>query len=242
MQYAVLSKKGSRETNEDYAAVTVKDGAYCFVLCDGLGGHGAGEEASRLAVETILEGFTKYPSLGQTGTFLEMAQERLLQEQERLHIPNDMKTTAVVLVTEGQQAEWAHIGDSRLYHFRDTLFGTRFVRTLDHSVPQTLVASGQLKEREIRFHEDRNRLLRALGTEWNGKAYEVSKPVPAGRRDRFLLCSDGWWELIEEHEMIALMKRSAGPKDWLTRMEEAIVKHGAGRDMDNYSAVGVWLK
>ena len=126
MQYAVLSKKGSRETNEDYAAVTEKDGAYCFVLCDGLGGHGAGEEASRLAVETILEGFTKYPSLGQTGTFLEMAQERLLQEQERLHIPNDMKTTAVVLVTEGQQAEWAHIGDSRLYHFPGHLIRNPF--------------------------------------------------------------------------------------------------------------------
>ena len=72
-----------------------------------------------------------------------------------------MKTTVVVLHIKNKNARWAHVGDSRLYFFKNKKL---IERTLDHSVPQNLVVCKEIKEKDIRYHADRNRLLRVLGT------------------------------------------------------------------------------
>ena len=148
-----------------------------------------------------------------------------------------MKTTLVVLLTDGNRMQWAHIGDSRLYYFKG---GKLKQRTLDHSVPQMLVAAGEIREEEIRFHPDRNRLLRVMGTEWDSPRYKVEDPVACSGKDALLLCTDGFWEWIVEKEMRAALKRSKSPAEWLERMEREIRKNGAGKGMDNYSAVAVF--
>ena len=77
-----------------------------------------------------------------------------------------------------------------------------------------LVASGEIREKDIRHHEDRNRLLRVMGIPWRKKTYEIAPPIPFDENQAFLLCSDGFWEYIEEAEMAAFLARSATPSGW----------------------------
>ena len=150
-----------------------------------------------------------------------------------------MKTTLVILHVGEERIWWGHIGDSRLYYFQNRKLQKR---TLDHSVPQMLVAAGQLKEKQIRNHPDRNRLLRVLGVDWDSPKYQLAEPEARGGRQAFLLCSDGFWELIDEKKMQHCLKKSGSPAQWLQMMEQIVEKNGQGRNMDNYSAIAVWIE
>ena len=152
-----------------------------------------------------------------------------------------MKTTLVVLWVGNRQIRWGHIGDSRLYRFQRGIFGTKIFRTFDHSVPQMLVAAGTIKEKEIRHHEDRNRLLRVMGIEWDSPRYELGSIKPARKGQAFLLCSDGWWEWIEEEGMKKTLQEASCVGDWMESMEKEVRNHGKGSEMDNFSAIGVWI-
>lgn len=200
IQYWVISEPGDREGNEDYVGekilANVDEG--CFVLCDGLGGHGQGEVASKLVAEDILSNFSNNNSVPSfLSRAFEESQSNLLRVQEDQHAKNEMKTTAVVLQILSDEICWGHIGDSRLYYFEKCKIKER---TLDHSVPQMLVAAGEIKEKEIRHHPDRNRLLRVMGMEWDSPKYTIAVPVKRKEKQAFLLCSDGFWELIEEKD------------------------------------------
>lgn len=239
VRFSMMSDKGSRPNNEDSIGMYEKDGDFCFILADGLGGHGKGEVASGLAVETCVEEFM---AEGVDGEFLDRAflkaQERILEGQQEDRTAADMKTTLVVLDVSGDQIRWGHIGDSRLYYFRDRRIQTR---TLDHSVPQMLVSIGEIKEKQIRRHPDRNRLLRVLGVDEDELRYQLSEPLQRGSKQAFLMCSDGFWELIEEKKMESTFKRASSPDEWLEAMKEIVLKNGRNTDMDNYSAVAVWI-
>lgn len=238
--FELLSKPGEREYNEDYAGMERNGDAFCFVLADGLGGHGGGDEASRLVSEYILSDFKKQGevSKGYLKKCFEESQEILLKEQERQNRILEMKTTLVILLMDGQSIQWGHIGDSRLYYFRNRKL---VQRTLDHSVPQMLLAAGEIKEKDIRFHPDRNRLLRVMGTEWDSPKYKLEEPLERCGKEVFLLCSDGFWEWIKENEMQAALRKAKSPEAWLEQMEKVILKNGTGKGMDNYSAIAVFL-
>ncbi len=241
MQYEIRSYPGERPVNEDCALAAVEEGNHCFVLCDGLGGHGRGEVASRLVAKRVVKEFHRRPSWQYMEEWIETAQEELLEHQRTVGAEKEMKTTLVVLWSGDRKVRWGHIGDSRLYQFRKGMFSTKLLRTFDHSVPQMLAASGSIKESEIRHHEDRNRLLRVMGVEWESPEYEMGKVRPIGGKQAFLLCSDGWWEWIEEDEMIQTLKRASDVGNWMEAMERSVREHGQGSDMDNFSAIGVWL-
>ena len=236
---ATLSEKGSREINEDSIGL-VDDGdggdAGFFVLADGLGGHGYGEVASQLAVESSIKAFSKKAD-DLDGCFIQ-SQNIIIEEQRKLNSSDVMKTTLVCLHINQGKARWGHIGDSRLYHF---IAGKLSKRTLDHSVSQMLVAIGEIREKEIRGHVDRNRLVRVLGMEWDSPKYELSEEIALGGKDSFLLCSDGFWELITEQYMEKTLKKSSSPALWLENMKKIVVKNGAGKEMDNYSAIAVFV-
>ena len=249
VRFAMMSDKGSRPNNEDSIGMYEKDGDFCFLLADGLGGHGKGEVASSLAVETCVEEFMaggagEERTGGELpdGVFLDRAflkaQERILKGQQEDRTAADMKTTLVVLDISGDQIRWGHIGDSRLYYFKDKRIQTR---TLDHSVPQMLVSIGEIKEKQIRRHPDRNRLLRVLGVDEDELRYQLSEPVRRGSRQAFLMCSDGFWELIEEKKMESTFKKASTPDEWLEAMKGIVLKNGRNTDMDNYSAIAVWI-
>ena len=238
--YEGMSKIGGRKKNEDYIlCVKAKDGM-AFFLADGLGGHDCGEEASKLAVESAAEYFLKFSATDlelQVAEMIQYAQDRLMEARESKQ--RDMKTTLTVLAIRQQVAVWGYVGDSRLYYFQKSRIQKR---TYDHSVPQMLVDTGQIKEKEIRKHPDRNRLLRVLGTEWKTPRYTISKAVEIKVKDSFLLCSDGFWEPISEKQMISSLKKSKTPEEWIRRMEKKVLQMEDTEEQDNYSAIAVWVR
>lgn len=240
VKFAMFSKKGSRENNEDSIGMYQDEDSWCFILADGLGGHGKGEVASRTAVDAVIGQFVTQT---EREDFLDRAftaaQEAIVIRQHIDRSCFDMKTTMVVLNIENETVQWGHIGDSRLYYFQD---GKLKERTLDHSVPQMLVTVGEIKEKEIRHHPDRNRLLRVLGVEMEEMNHQLSEVIKVVGKQAYLLCSDGFWELIDEKKMEATLRRSSDPEQWLEAMEAIILKNGKNTDMDNYSAVAVWME
>ena len=239
IQYAVLSETGDRSVNEDAVGAFEANQRYCFVVCDGLGGHGMGDVASACVKDVFGNCFE------QTKTMEEFlphafttAQNTLLQEQIKRKAQKKMKTTAAVLAMENETAYVGHIGDSRVYCFYRNKIKSR---TLDHSIPQMLVISRQIKEKEIRHHPDRNIVLRVMGVQWDEPKYELEPPIALKKCQAFLLCSDGFWEWIEEKDMCCLLKHASSPEDWLEAMAKVIRANGQNKEMDNYSAIAVWV-
>lgn len=238
IRYNYISQVGNRDHNEDYIKFCVSGNRACFVLADGLGGHGQGEVASQFVAETIIKEFKENYSNRFLEKSITKAQIELLNYQKINNCINGMKTTIVVLLVDNDKIQWAHVGDSRLYFWGKQRL---IIRTLDHSVPQLLVRAGELKEKNIRFHEDRNKLLRVLGNEIGQFEPEISKIITVNKKKACLLCSDGFWENIDEKRMQYSYKKSNTPDEWIKLMEEIVVKNGDGRAMDNYSAIAVWF-
>ncbi|MDR1069305.1 MAG: serine/threonine-protein phosphatase [Gracilibacteraceae bacterium] len=234
--YGAISKIGDRGNNEDCVNICAGSAGYLFALADGLGGHGLGDVASKIAVEQAIAAFQD--SGGDLARCFSQAQEQILAEQKRRQVKNEIKTTLVCLRIVGNAARWGHVGDSRLYYFSKNKL---IRRSFDHSVSQALAAAGEIKEKDIRRHEDRNRLLRVIGIEWDSPKYELSEEVDLNKGDAFLLCSDGFWEWIEDKAMLKTMKNAGTPKQWLGLMEEEVLRNGRGNNMDNYSAIAVFV-
>lgn len=238
IEYATISEKGDREKNEDSIKVCTNGrlSTYGFVLADGLGGHGHGDIASSFVVKCIEAAIDSTNNT--RGQFIDdcfkSAQRLLMEEKDRTGLYS-IKTTLVLLLITDKFAQWGHIGDSRLYHFRD---GKVLSRTLDHSMPQVLASNGKIKDREIRHHPDRGMLLHAMGSEWEEDEYEIDKRIMCIRKgDSFLLCSDGFWDWIDERAMLKILKKKLPAYDALKHMSNEVYSNGFGKDMDNYSAI-----
>ena len=176
-QTATLTQQGGRAYNEDFCgSVELEDQLSYWVVADGLGGHGGGEVASQLAVEAMLNAIAESPQMSTETLALQFntAQAAVIEGQKSAFKLARMHTTAVGLIIHHDQALWGHIGDSRLYYFHE---GRLQSQTQDHSVPQLLVKAGEIEASEIRFHEDRNRLLRSIGSQETFKPQLEKKPL-----------------------------------------------------------------
>ncbi len=231
LSYAFITDQGMRNINEDSVGYAVSGKRNLYLVADGLGGHGNGDAASRFVVD--------YIQAALAADYIEGAQAALLEEQKKKKAESSMKTTLTCLELCEKEAKMWHVGDSRIYWFHK---GKYKARTKDHSVPQMLYMSGQIREKEIRHHEDRSKLLKVMGTKWNTPQYECSENICLGKNESFLLCSDGFWELIEEKEMQRLLKKAAGPQEWLASMKEVVMQNGWGTNMDNFTALAVFVR
>jgi len=242
MEWKTISEAGNRDMNEDSVGTLAGENGSVFIVADGLGGHGKGDVASSLAVTAFEDVFSTTDG-GTPASLLseafQKAQAAILTAQKSAGSSYQMKTTACALAIHGDRIAWGHIGDSRLYAFAHNR--VKF-RTLDHSVPQMLVLSHEIKEKDIRNHPDRNRLLRVLGIAGESPNFELSEEYDLRRFQAFLLCSDGFWELILEKEMCALLKKSSSADEWLQKMRQVVEERGADADMDNYSAIAILVK
>lgn len=242
IKYAIFTNQGDRPVNEDSAGGIMLSQGGGFFLSDGLGGHGCGDIASKLAVSTGKELLEKgVPCNDILKLIFSEIQRRILTAQKENIAQKGMKTTFNAIIIGKDNIFWGHIGDSRTYRFTRKLWGIKYKRTMDHSVPQLLVNSGRIKENEIRHHQDRNRLMRAMGAEWTGEDYEIEQPESVNKPQAYLMCSDGFWELIEENQMIEELKKAKTPETWLSKMAKIVEKNGYGKNMDNYTAVAVWI-
>ena len=243
--YAKTTNNGTRKVNEDYLLVRGTDGnARCFfAVADGLGGHGMGDEASKAACEAAMACLLRQETVND-GTFkavFEECQNALIRKQKEQKAEGQMRTTLNLLCLDSATnlAHWSHVGDSRTYYFKDKKLVRR---TFDHSVPQMLVAMGELKEEEIRFHEDRNRLLRVLGVEDHPPVFDVETPVEITGGQQFLLCSDGFWEMISEDQILMCLEDADDPGFWMDNMLELVRRNIGTKKADNYTAVAVWIE
>lgn len=234
VQTASYSDIGGRSYNEDCVWLVKGDGdSFCLVLGDGLGGHGGGDQASELVCRTVCSGFDGRISPAALTDLLQEANRRVKEIQTA---QCSMKSTAVALTAGEGRAAWAHVGDSRLYHF---LNGTLVFQTRDHSASQIAVMLGEITVDQIRFHEDRSRVLRAVGQE-GAMNVEAAEELLAKGTHAWLLCSDGFWEYVLESEMEEDLRLAKDPQDWLSRMRERL-KERIPENNDNNTAAVVWL-
>ena len=240
MDWAEITYPGSREVNEDSLGTAENQNVQCFIVADGLGGHGKGDIASSLAVAAFQKAFQESdaPVQERMEAAFVQAQKDILVEQIKTHSQMQMKTTAAALAVTEDELIWGHIGDTRIYAFK---YNRVKMRTSDHSVPQMLVLAKEIKEKEIRHHPDRNKLLRVLGVSGEIPRFELSDIKKRKKFQAFLLCTDGFWELILEKEMCQCLKKAKTARQWLELMEEIIRQRGEGTNMDNFSAIGVLL-
>lgn len=235
VKIATLSDIGGRSNNDDTVMVRQKEDSAWVFVGDGLGGYAGGQMASEAAAAAIMEQSHRGSLLIENRmTEAAEAANRAVREVQETKKGN-MKTTMVFLTIEDGRAKWMHVGDSRLYHFR---CGQLVSQTIDHSVSQMAVLMGEITPREIRFHEDRNRVLRALGSE--SAKPEISRTVMlTGNEDVFLLCTDGFWEYVYEEEMESLLHKSKNPEQWLEEMRQILMTR-TPRDNDNFTAAAVF--
>ncbi len=234
---SLLTSPGGRKVNEDYCSYAFKNGFGCYILADGLGGYKKGELASRTIGEAVKEAFTASPGFSpdHLKSYVEHARRAFSSVRDQSHANANMKATLVVLLLDGERALWGHIGDSRLYHFRR---GKLLFQTKDHSVPQMLADSGAINQDQIRFHEDRNRLTAAFDGSAMHRFVIIEKAVDIAFGDAFLICSDGFWEYITEHEMESDLNQVKAPDRWLYLLEKRLLKRAKSGN-DNYSALAI---
>lgn len=239
----MLSRTGRRPRNEDACGYLVLEGRACFVVADGAGGHGCGDVAARTAVKAVLGALGQRPEdLTQAAmTALRAAQAAIRQGQEADPACADMRSTLVVLILgpRRDQAGWGHVGDSRLYGFRD---GCILHQTRDHSLYESMIAAGLATEGERRGNPARNVLFASLGGDEDFDPEVVSEVQPVHPGDAFLLCTDGFWDHVTETQMMGCLQRAATVQGWLDEMTTLIEASARGhRHQDNFSGLALWI-
>ncbi len=241
IQVAMLSRIGGRERNEDACGYLAEGGPACFVLSDGAGGHAGGDVAARTAVRAVLERFAARPrgDAMTVAALIDAAQAAVRDAQRGDPACADMRATLVVLLIDPvrEHAVWGHVGDSRLYGFRD---GHVTVQTRDHSLYESMVAAGLADEGDRRNNPVRNVLLASLGSD-DAFAPEVTQtPYALRPGDALLLCTDGFWDYVTEPQMEGILQRVTTVDQWLSEMAGLVATRGP-ENQDNYSAIGIWL-
>ncbi len=209
-----------REMNQDYlysseeAVGRLKN---LFLVADGMGGHKAGEFASRYAVETIVDTARKSEKKDTVGILTESIKSanRLLREYADSHPEmRGMGTTIVAATIEGSHLLAANVGDSRLY-----LVGEQIIQiTRDHSLVQEMVRLGEIDQESARYHPDKNIITRAVGADKDVQIDFFEVNLESGQR--VLLCSDGLTNMVDD-SVIREIVRSPEP---LARKAEKLVE------------------
>lgn len=230
--FAGLSDPGLlRPTNQDDYYVD-PDGRL-FIVADGMGGHAGGQEASRIATETIRDYVLTHWDSG-------IASEQLLEEaitkanqaiiqDQRLHPErSDMGTTVVViLLREQDEQPWcAHVGDSRLYRLR----GAKLDQiTEDHTWVARALREGELSADQVRYHPWRHVLSKCLGREDLYRSQISIQAIEVQSGDRLLLCSDGLTEELPD-SLIAYQLKSVRSCNKVVQSLVDLAKEKGGRD------------
>jgi serine/threonine protein phosphatase PrpC len=242
LNVAELSGLGGRATNEDAHRHLLAGHFACFAVSDGVGGEEGGEIASRLIVDTVIECFKAAPSFDKKSlrNHVDAAAAEVAHRQKSDPVLANMSATVAVLCLDcgAGLARWLHLGDTRIYQFRES----QLLRmTQDHSAVQQLVNAGYCAPSQIRTHPLRSSLLAAIGLSGEA-AVEVSEgdsDVQIG--DAFLICTDGFWEWIDEPQMAAALSGTSTAQAWLDRMELLSSQTAASaiKPRDNYTAFAV---
>jgi PPM family protein phosphatase len=233
------SRKGSRRLNQDRIAYTYGRDTLMMVVADGMGGHAGGEIAAQICVRLFVERFQQEakPVLRNPLKFLQdtmlRAHAALGSYANQFSMLETPRTTCVAVVVQAGYAHWGHVGDSRFHLYRQ---GTMIGSTKDHSKVQYLVDQGIIGAEEVAQHPDRNKIFSCLGGLVD-PVIDLSRRTPLRNGDVLLLCTDGLWSVMPQHEMASWLTSQPILKAAPQMMREA-EKRG-GPDGDNLSMICV---
>lgn len=220
-----------RETNEDNVRVLCPSEpnelarrGILVVVADGMGGHNAGEVASRLAVEVVVKHYAddgEDPGRSLVKS-VEQANNVIVAKAASSARYGGMGTTCTALLLRSGLAYCAHVGDSRLYLVRGNDI---FLMTEDHSAVMDLVKQGTITSDEARHHPDKNVIVRALGGRLDVEVANWAQPLSIRPGDTFLICSDGLYDVVEDHELQEAL-RGAQPQVACERLVELARRRG----------------
>ena len=233
-----------RNNNEDNFVVLEDE--KLFVVADGMGGHGHGEVASQLAIDTLRD-FFRATSADPEGTWpykmdksrgyeenrlitgIKLANLRIFEQQQKDARLKGMGTTIVAILVADDGVFVGHVGDSRVYRVRD---GKLQQLTEDHSLLNDYIKMKRLTEEEIANFPHKNVIVRALGMKDNVKVDTILDPPQPG--DVYLLCSDGLSGPVTDAEILEITTSTNELKVACTKLIERANQHGGP---DNVTAV-----
>ncbi len=242
MTFSAKSDKGlRRSSNEDSYGYHISEdgGRSFFIVADGMGGHNAGEEASRIAVEICLNRAKSCdaPEDAEQLAFfaketLELANAAIMERAGESPSYNGMGTTAVFCIVTGSSVVVANVGDSRAYLVAQK--GCRQL-TVDHSLVEDLVRGGYLDRDAAMQHPDRNLITKALGSQETAEADTFVYAYEAG--DTLILCSDGLNSMVDDSMICKIVKRGPDPETICANLTEQAKKNGGADNITVIAAV-----
>ena len=233
------SRKGSRKVNQDRIAYTFSRDTLMLVVADGMGGHAGGEIAAQIAVRLFIERFQQEakPILKNPLKFLQdtmlRAHAALGSYANQFSMLETPRTTCVCCIVQAGHAYWGHVGDSRLYLFRQ---GGLIGATKDHSKVQYLVDQGIIGADEVVSHPDRNKIFSCLGGLVD-PVIDLSRRTPLRNGDIIFMCTDGLWSVFDQREVATWLTSTPILTTAPQMMREGEKRGGA--DGDNLSAIVV---
>jgi PPM family protein phosphatase len=195
------------------------------IIADGMGGYEGGQEASRLAVETVHLVYDHAGDGNPQDTLLEAFQsahqsiQRYAMEHPEFY---GMGTTCTALSIVDRQLHFAHVGDSRLYHIRGEAISQL---TRDDSFVGRLVESGVVRSEDAESHPQRHILTAALGSGREVAPHVPDRPFPLDEGDTLILCTDGLWGLVGDREL-AHVAQAAAPADACLKLVGMALERG----------------
>ncbi len=222
---AVTDRGRKRPSNEDAFGFSVEDGVY--VVCDGMGGAAAGEIASSLAVDEVLQLLTgrnlssaeALPGAAEQAIIA--ANEAIYSRAQRNQRLSGMGTTLVALAVKERQVWVVNVGDSRCYRMRK---GRLEQLTLDHSLVEEQVRMGRMTRHEAQRSPLKNVITRALGTQCRVTPDVFGLEAQPG--DLFLLCTDGLTRELPDQTIASLLANDQAPEEVCARLVDAAKKAG----------------
>jgi PPM family protein phosphatase len=234
------SRQGPRQYNQDRLAYSYSKDALLLVLADGMGGHRNGEIAAQLAIKTLTDAFQRLavPTLSSPAKFLidhiqqvhDMI-ENVTQAEDLIESP---RTTIVAAIIQRGYLYCAHVGDSRLYHFRN---GHLLFRTEDHSVVQSLYKKGMISKEEMATHPYKNKIYNCLGGE-TPPQIDLSDRHELIEGDTVLLCTDGVWGVISDQQIKEIIQNNTNITEATIDLMDS-AEFASDEKGDNMSAIAL---
>lgn len=244
IETAEVTRLGNRESNQDRACVVVSDDDLLLAVADGMGGHADGELAAGTAIESLIRDFKEArPARNGSEAYLRdrirdahravvtLGKGRAFEHQPRT-------TITICTIAEGR-ACWGHVGDSRVYVYRD---GKLLARTRDHSAVEEMFRKGLITEADMQTHPLRNFVEHCLGGEAEIPAMDISEPLDLQPGDIVLLSSDGFWAPLDIEALGEILHDTEDLQQCLEKLA-AEAEEATRPYSDNVTAVAFrWLE
>lgn len=227
-----ISEPGSFRDNKDYFGFMELDDTAIWIVADGLDSDEE-RESAEIVAQSIFEDFLECPVLSRMKLkrYLLKAHRKLQAESRNVRL----KASMAMMVTDYSKMVWAVSGNARLYHFRQNRLN---LKSKDQSIAQLMAESGRIADDDVNEHEEHNNLINYFGIQKKFKPI-LSRPVFLNDGDVIILCTAGFWENINNIEMIDALKGAEEPEALVDILEELMLEK-QNEVLNNYTIVTVF--